>query len=63
MSANQTVDPEEIAELIGRCKLAMSVSEFHGALVGYISAGGRNRMVTAQNLNLFFYIPEPLAVG
>jgi uncharacterized protein YgfB (UPF0149 family) len=40
MSANQTVDPEEIAELIGRCKLAMSVSEFHGALVGYISAGG-----------------------
>jgi uncharacterized protein YgfB (UPF0149 family) len=41
MSANQTVDPEEIAELIGRCKLAMSVSEFHGALVGYISAGGR----------------------
>jgi uncharacterized protein YgfB (UPF0149 family) len=41
MSANQTVDPEDIAELIGRCKLAMSVSEFHGALVGYISAGGR----------------------
>lgn len=41
MSANQTVDPEEIAELIGRCKLALSVSEFHGALVGYISAGGR----------------------
>ena len=40
MSANQPVDPEEIAELIGRCKLAMSVSEFHGALVGYISAGG-----------------------
>ena len=40
MSANQTVDPEEIAELIGRCKLATSVSEFHGSLVGFISAGG-----------------------
>jgi len=41
MSANQTVDPEDIAELIGRCKLSVSVSEFHGSLVGYISAGGR----------------------
>ncbi|MGN6090750.1 MAG: UPF0149 family protein [Luteibacter jiangsuensis] len=41
MPANQTVDPEDIAELIGRCKLATSVSEFHGSLVGYISAGGR----------------------
>lgn len=40
MSANQTVDPEEIAELIARCKLSVSVSEFHGALVGYLSAGG-----------------------
>jgi len=41
MSANQTVDPEEIAELIARCKLTLSVSEFHGSLVGYICAGGR----------------------
>ncbi|MGF6711495.1 uncharacterized protein YgfB (UPF0149 family) [Luteibacter sp. W1I16] len=40
MPANQTVDPEDIAELIGRCKLAVSVSEFHGSLVGYLSAGG-----------------------
>lgn len=40
MSTNQTVDPEDIAELIDRCKLATSVSEFHGSLVGYISAGG-----------------------
>ncbi|MEX1827865.1 UPF0149 family protein [Luteibacter sp. CQ10] len=40
MPANITVDPEDIAELIGRCKLATSVSEFHGSLVGYISAGG-----------------------
>lgn len=40
MSANQTVDPEDIAELIGRCKLATTVSEFHGSLVGFISAGG-----------------------
>jgi uncharacterized protein len=40
MPANQTVDPEDIAELIGRCKLSTSVSEFHGSLVGYISAGG-----------------------
>ncbi|MDF4003797.1 UPF0149 family protein [Luteibacter sp. PPL552] len=40
MPANTTVDPEDIAELIGRCKLATSVSEFHGSLVGYISAGG-----------------------
>ncbi|UPG94027.1 UPF0149 family protein [Luteibacter aegosomatissinici] len=40
MSANQTVDPEDIAELIGRCNLATTVSEFHGSLVGYISAGG-----------------------
>ena len=41
MPANQTVDPEDIAELIERCKLSTSVSEFHGSLVGYISAGGR----------------------
>jgi uncharacterized protein YgfB (UPF0149 family) len=41
MPANQTVDPEEIAELIARCKLTLSVSEFHGSLVGYICAGGR----------------------
>ena len=41
MSANQTVDPEEIADLIGRCKLATTVSEFHGSLVGYLSAGGQ----------------------
>src|SRR3954468_16268199 len=40
MSANQTVDPEDIAELIGRCNLATTVSEFHGSLVGFISAGG-----------------------
>jgi uncharacterized protein YgfB (UPF0149 family) len=40
MSANQTVDPVEIAELIARCKLSVSVSEFHGTLVGYLSAGG-----------------------
>jgi uncharacterized protein YgfB (UPF0149 family) len=41
MSANQTVDPEDIAELIARCKLSVSVSEFHGSLVGFLSAGGR----------------------
>ncbi|HEY4293311.1 UPF0149 family protein [Luteibacter sp.] len=41
MSANQTVDPEDIAELITHCNLATTVSEFHGSLVGYISAGGR----------------------
>lgn len=41
MSANDTVAPEDIAELIGRCKLVISVSEFHGSLVGYLSAGGR----------------------
>ena len=41
MPANQTVDPEDIAELIECCKLSTSVSEFHGSLVGYISAGGR----------------------
>ncbi|MDR6937162.1 MULTISPECIES: UPF0149 family protein [unclassified Luteibacter] len=41
MSANLTVDPEDIAELIGRCKLSVSVSEFHGSLVGYIAGGGR----------------------
>ncbi|KJV36429.1 UPF0149 family protein [Luteibacter yeojuensis] len=40
MPSNQTVDPEDIAELIGRCNLSTSVSEFHGSLVGYISAGG-----------------------
>ncbi|GAA0901075.1 YecA family protein [Rothia nasimurium] len=40
MSANLTVDPEDIAELIGRCKLATNVSEFHGSLVGFISSGG-----------------------
>jgi len=41
MSANQTVDPEDIAELIGRCSLSVTVSEFHGSLVGYLAAGGR----------------------
>jgi len=41
MSANQTVDPEDIAELIGRFKLSVTVSEFHGSLVGYLAAGGR----------------------
>lgn len=40
MPANTTVAPEDIAELVARCKLATSVSEFHGSLVGYISAGG-----------------------
>jgi uncharacterized protein YgfB (UPF0149 family) len=40
MSANQTVDPEDIADLIARCNLGTSVSEFHGSLVGFISAGG-----------------------
>jgi uncharacterized protein len=40
MPAEMTVDPEDIAELIGRCNLATTVSEFHGSLVGYISAGG-----------------------
>jgi len=40
MSANLTVDPEEIAELIAHCKLSVSVSEFHGSLVGYLAAGG-----------------------
>jgi uncharacterized protein YgfB (UPF0149 family) len=43
MSANQTVDPEDVAELIGHCKLTISVSEFHGSLVGFISAGGHFR--------------------
>lgn len=43
MSANQTVAPEDIVELIGRCKLGVSVSEFHGSLVGYLSAGGHFR--------------------
>lgn len=40
MSANETVAPEDIADIIGRCKLAVSVSEFHGSLVGFLSAGG-----------------------
>lgn len=41
MSGKQTVVPQDIANLIERCKLATTVSEFHGSLVGYLSAGGR----------------------
>jgi uncharacterized protein len=61
MSANQTVDPEDIAELIGRCKLSTSVSEFHGSLVGFISAGGHFQHGSLLEALQFEADPAPTA--
>ena len=61
MSANLPVDPEDIAELIGRCNLATSVSAFHGSLVGFISAGGHIHKGTLLDALAFEAAPAPTA--